>query len=169
MRRIIALAPAALIAAMVGNVQAATQADVMLQGTIADTTCEVTANHGAATLNVGAYAKTQFTAAKKQVGSEPLFVTLKNCSPDANGALQVTGVVGTEKDVFLSDIGQAAGFMLTPEDSTTAVANGVSIPVTADKDGSLEYTFTAGMAVLNKEAVQPGSYHAPIKISYVSN
>jgi type 1 fimbria pilin len=169
MRKIIALAPAALIVAMVGNVQAATQADVMLQGTIADTTCEVTANHGAATLNVGSYAKTQFTAAKKQVGSEPLFVTLKNCPPDANGALQVTGVVGADNNVFLSNIGQAAGFMLAREDSTTAVANGVSIPVIAGKDGALTYTFKAGMAVLNKEAVTPGSYHAPIKIAYVSN
>lgn len=169
MRRIITLVPAALIAAMVSNAQAASQADVTLRGTIVDTTCEVTANHGAATLNVGSYAKTQFTAAKTQVGKEPLAVTLKNCPPDANGALQVTGVVGTEKDVFLSDIGQAAGFMLTPEDSTTAVANGVSIPVIAGKDGTLAYTFNAGMAVLNKEAVTPGSYHAPIKISYVSN
>ncbi|RDL15170.1 hypothetical protein DFO62_12653 [Serratia fonticola] len=169
MRKIIALVPAALIAAMVGNTHAASQADVTLQGTIVDTTCQVTANYGSATLNVGSHAITEFTAAKTQVGNEPLVVTLKSCPADANGALQVTGVVGTEKDVFLSDIGQTAGFMLTQEDKTTAVANGVSIPVTADKEGSLEYTFTAGMAVLKKEAVQPGSYHAPIKIAYVSN
>lgn len=169
MKGIIALVPVALITAMVGNAQAASQADVTLQGTIVDTTCEVTANHGAATLNVGSYAKTQFTAAKTQVGSEPLFVTLKNCTPDAKGALQVTGVVGVDNNVFLSDIGQAAGFMLTQEDNTTAVVNGASIPVTAGKDGTLAYTFNAGMAVLNKEAVASGRYHAPIKISYVNN
>ncbi|OFC63471.1 fimbrial protein [Candidatus Erwinia dacicola] len=169
MKGIIALAPAALIVAMTGNAQAAFQADVTLQGTIVDTTCEVTANHGAATLNVGSYDKTQFTAAKKKVGNEPLSVTLTNCSAEAKGALQVTGVVGAENNVFLSDVGQTVGFMLTKEDNTTVVVNGTSIPVTAGKDGTLTYTFNAGMAVLNQGAVQPGSYHAPIKISYVNN
>lgn len=169
MRKIIALAPAALILSIAGNAQAATQADVTLQGTIADTSCEVTANHGAATLNIGSYGKTLFTAAKKQVGNEPLLVSLKNCAPDAKGALQVTGVVGADNSVFLSDIGQVAGFMLTQEDKTTVVVNGASIPITAGKNGTLDYTFNAGMAVLNKEAVQPDSYHAPIKVSYISN
>lgn len=169
MKGIIALAPAALIVAMAGNAQAASQADVTLQGSIVDSTCELTANHGAATLNVGSYAKAQFTAAKKQVGSEPLSVMLQNCTADTAGALQVTGVVGADNNVFLSDVGQAAGFMLTQEDNTTAVVNGASIPVTAGKDGTLAYTFNVGMAVLNKDAVTPGSYHAPIKISYVNN
>ncbi|AVF34403.1 hypothetical protein [Rahnella sikkimica] len=39
---------------------------------------EVTVNNGAATLNVGPFAKTQFTAAKQQVVKEPLGVNL-NC------------------------------------------------------------------------------------------
>ncbi|HDR2681775.1 TPA: type 1 fimbrial protein [Enterobacter mori] len=169
MKKIIALAPVALIMTIACNSQAATQADVMLQGTIVDTTCEVTANNGAASLNVGSFGKTEFTAAKQQVGNEPLLVTLKNCAADEIGALQVTGVVGADSDVFVSNIGQTAGFMLTQEDGATQVINGTSIPVTADADGALAYTFNAGMAVFDTAAIEPGAYNAPIKISYVNN
>ena len=170
MKKIFALAPVALILGMVGNVQAATQADVTLQGTIVDTTCELTANNGAATLNVGSFSKTDFDAAKKQVGLEPLVVTLKNCSEDEAGALQVTGIVAVgNESVFVSDVTQTAGFMLTQSDNATQVTNGTSIPVVADADGSLSYQFDAGMAVLSTTNVVPGAYNAPIKISYVSN
>jgi type 1 fimbria pilin len=170
MKKIFALAPVALIVGMVGNVQAATQADVTLQGTIVDTTCVLTANNGAATLNVGSFAKTDFSVAKQQVGQEPLVVTLKDCSEDEEGALQVTGIVGAgNESVFVSDVAQNAGFMLTQSDNVTPVANGNSIPVTADADGALSYQFNAGMAVLSTTNVLPGAYNAPIKISYVSN
>lgn len=170
MKKIFALAPVALILGMVGNVQAATQADVTLQGTIVETTCELTANNGAATLNVGSFSKTDFSAAKTQVGQELLAVNLKNCSEDEAGALQVSGIVGNTVDnVFVSDVAQSAGFMLTLEDKTTQVTNNTSIPVTADANGALTYNFNAGMAVLDAGSVVVGAYHAPIKISYVSN
>jgi type 1 fimbria pilin len=169
MKKIIALAPVALVMGFAGNVQAATQADVTLQGNIVATTCEVTANNGAATLNVGSFARTDFTAAKQQVGEEPLVVTLKNCSADEAGALQVSGVVGINNDLFLSDVSQTAGFMLKQSDNATQVTNDTSIPVVADEDGALNYTFTAGMAVMDTANVLPGAYSAPVKISYVSN
>lgn len=169
MKKIIALAPVALVLGFAGNVQAAAQADVTLQGNIVETTCEVTANNGAATLNVGAFAKTEFTAAKQQVGEEPLVVTLKNCSADEEGALQVTGVVGSDSNLFLSDVAQTAGFMLKQSDKTTQVTNDTSIPVIADADGTLNYAFTAGMAVMDTANILPGAYSAPVKISYVSN
>lgn len=170
MKKIIALAPVALMMGLAGQVQAATQADVQLQGNIVDTTCEVTVNNGAATLNVGSFSKSAFTAAKTQVGQEPLLVSLKNCSEDEAGALQVTGVVGTGNDtVFMSDVSQTAGFMLTQSDNTTQVKNNTSIPVIADASGTLSYRFNAGMAVLDQANVVPGAYHAPVKISYVSN
>jgi type 1 fimbria pilin len=169
MKKIIALAPVALVMGFAGNVQAATQADVTLQGNIVATTCEVTANNGAATLNVGSFAKTDFTAAKQQVGEEPLVVNLTNCSADEAGALQVSGVVGTNNDMFLSDVTQTAGFMLKQSDNATQVTNDTSIPVVADEDGVLNYTFTAGMAVMDTANVVPGAYSAPVKISYVSN
>jgi len=170
MKKIIALAPVAIIFAVAGQVQAATQADVELQGTIVDTTCEVTANNGAATLNVGSFNKTDFDTPKKQVGNEPLLVTLKNCSENEAGALQVSGIVGAGNEtLFMSDVAQTAGIMLTSEDNTTAVTNNTSIPVVADASGSLSYTFSTGMAVLDKANVMPGAYHAPIKISYISN
>lgn len=169
MKKIIALAPVALILGIAGNAQAATQADVILKGIITETTCEVVANSGAATLNVGSFSSTEFTAASQQVGSEPLNVTLANCAADEAGALQVTGVVGADNGVFVSDVTQTAGFMLTEEDGTTQVTNGTSVPVTADEDGALSYTFNAGMAVLDAAVVEPGEYHAPIKISYIAN
>lgn len=170
MKKIFVLAPIALVMALAGNAQAATQADVMLQGSIVDTTCEVTANNGAAALNVGSFGKTTFTTAKAQVGSEPLVVTLANCNEDEIGALQVTGlVVGADNTIFVNDISQPAGFMLKEADGTTQVANGTSIPVTANATGNLSYSFEAGMAVFNTASVIPGAYNAPIKISYVNN
>lgn len=169
MKKIIALAPAALIMVVAANAQAVTQGDVTLQGTIVDTTCEVTTNGGVANLNVGSFGVNEFTAAKQQVGKEPLRVSLENCTKDEKGALQVTGVVGADANVFVSDLAQPAGFMLTQEDGTTQVVNGTSIPVTADASGNLDYTFNAGMAVFDLDAVEPGEFYAPIKISYVSN
>lgn len=170
MKKIIALVPVTIVLAFVGSVHAASQADVTLEGTIVDTTCEVTANNGAASLNVGSFSKTAFSTAKSQVGSEPLVVTLANCSSDEVGALQVTGLIaGADKNIFVSDIGQSAGFMLKQADGTTQVANGASIPVTANAQGALVYNFEAGMTVFDAAAVVPGAYSAPIKISYVNN
>lgn len=171
MKKIIALAPVALILGLVSNAQAATQGDVMLRGTIVDTTCEVTVNNGAAELNVGSFGKSAFTAAKKQVGQEPLQVSLTQCDEDESGSLLVTGIVGADSDIFMSNTAQPAGFMLTAEDGTTQVANNTAIPVTADADGNLTYTFSAGMAVMDATAASiiPGEYNAPIKISYVTN
>lgn len=170
MKKTIVLAPVALVMALIGNVQAATQADVMLEGSIVDTTCEITANNGAASLNVGSYGKTAFATAKAQVGSEPLVITLANCNEDEIGALQVTGLVaGADNNIFVSDTTQPAGFMLKEANGTAQVTNGASIPVTADKDGALAYTLTAGMTVFDTARVIPGAYNAPIKISFVNN
>ena len=169
MKKIIALAPVALIIGLVGNAQAATQGDVMLRGTIVDTTCEVTTNNGAAELNVGSFGKTSFTAAKKQVGQEPLLVSLSKCDEGEKGALLVTGTVGADNNIFVSNASDTAGFMLTQEDGTTQVAYNTAIPVTADAEGNLTYTFNAGMAVMSVATVTPGEYSAPIKISYITN
>lgn len=168
MKKIFALAPVALILGIVGNVQAATQADVTLQGNIVETTCEVTANNGAATLNVGSFSKTDFTSALKQVGDESLVVTLKNCAEEEEGALQVSGIVDSNNNLFLSDVAKTAGFMLKAQDGTQ-VTNNTSIAVKAKVDGSLTYTLNAGMGVLSTTAIQAGDYNAPIKISFVSN
>ncbi|MGL5386261.1 MAG: fimbrial protein [Serratia sp. (in: enterobacteria)] len=168
MKKIFTLAPVALILGIVGNVQAATQADVTLQGTIVETTCEVTANNGAATLNVGSFSKTDFISALQQVGDESLVVTLKNCTEDEEGALQVSGIVAGNNNLFLSDVAKTAGFMLKAENGTQ-VTNNTSIPVTAGEDGSLTYTLDAGMGVVSTSGIQAGAYNAPIKISFVSN
>lgn len=169
MKNIFLLAPAALLIAFTGNALAATQADVMLQGTIVDTTCEVTANNGSASLNVGSFGKADFAIAKSQVGSEPLRINLKNCSADEVGALQVTGLIAAaDNNIFVSNVSETAGFMLKDEMSAQ-VTNGASIPVTADADGNMTYTFEAGMAVFDAANVVPGAYNAPIKISYVNN
>ncbi|NXZ87016.1 type 1 fimbrial protein [Serratia fonticola] len=168
MKKIFTLAPIALILGIVGNVQAATQADVTLQGTIVATTCEVTANNGAATLNVGSFAKTDFISALQQVGDESLVITLKNCSEEEAGALQVSGIVANNTNLFMSDVAQTAGFMLKTQDGTQ-VTNNTSIPVETGEDGSLTYTLDAGMGVVSTTGIQAGAYNAPIKISFVSN
>jgi len=169
MKKIIALAPVALFLGLVSNAQAATQGDVMLRGTIVDTTCEVTTNNGAAELNVGSFGKSAFTTPKQQVGKEPLQVSLTLCDPNEEGALLVTGIVGADNDIFMNNTAQSAGFMLTEDDGTTQVTNNTAIPVTADADGNLSYTFNAGMAVMDIADIAPGEYNAPIKISYVTN
>lgn len=170
MKAIFALAPTALVLALSGNAQAATQADIMLEGVIVDTTCELTANKGSATLNLGSFAKTQFATAKSQVGAEPLVVSLVNCAEDEVGALQVTGRTnGTDTNIFVSDVGQSAGFMLQEADGATQVSNGTSVAVTANEDGSADYSFQVGMAVFDQANVEAGAYTAPIKISYVNN
>lgn len=169
MKKIIALAPVALVLGMVSNVQAATQGDVMLRGTIVDTTCEVTVNNGAAELNVGSFGKASFATAKKQVGQEPLQVSLTQCDADEEGALLVTGIVGADNDIFMSNAAASAGFMLTAQDGTTQIQNNTPVDIVADKDGNAAYTFTAGMAVMDATDVTPGEYNAPIKISYVTN
>ena len=170
MKKLFVFAPIAFALAVTSHAQAATQADLMLKGTIVNTTCEVTANEGASSLNIGSFSKTGFTTAKAQVGSEPLTVTLANCTEDEVGALQVTGLSpGSDNNIFVSDLNQSAGFMLKETDGTTQVYNGASMPVTADDTGALAYTFKVGMTVMNTGAVIPGPYTAPIKISYVNN
>lgn len=57
MKKIITLTPFALILTLAGQVQAASQGDVMLRGTIIDSTCEISINNGAAELNVGSFGK----------------------------------------------------------------------------------------------------------------
>lgn len=170
MKKIIALAPVAFLMALAGNAQAATQADVMLKGTIVNTTCQVVANNGAASLDVGSFSKGDFSAPLVQVGSEPLKVSLSDCDADEVGALQVSGIVGSANNsVFVSDVAQPAGFMLMQDDGLTAVTNGSNISLTADEDGNAEYIFTAGMTTFDASSVTPGVYNAPIKISYVTN
>ncbi|AMA27758.1 putative fimbrial-like protein [Klebsiella pneumoniae] len=169
MKKIITLAPVALILGLASNVQAATQGDVTLRGTIVDTTCEITVNNGAAELNVGSFGKTAFNTAKKQVGQESLLVSLAQCTPEEQGSLLVTGIVGEDKEIFMSNTAQSAGFMLTAGDEQTQVENNKAISVTADVDGNLTYTFQAGMTVMDLTNIVPGEYNAPIKISYVNN
>lgn len=169
MKKIITLAPVALILGLASNVQAATQGDVTLRSTIVDTTCEITVNNGAAELNVGSFGKTAFNTAKKQVGQEPLQVSLTQCDAEEQGNLQVTGIVGADSEIFMSNTGESAGFMLTAEDGTTQIKNNEAVPVTADADGNLTYTFQAGMTVMDIADIVPGEYNAPIKISYVTN
>lgn len=164
------LAPTAFILLLAGNAQAATQADVMLEGNIVATTCVITANNGAASLNLGSFGKTVFDTAKSQVGAEPLIVRLESCNPGEVGSLQVTGMVASgDNDIFVSSVDKSAGFMLKNEDGVTQVSNGTSIPITVDQDGVLQYSFQAGMGVFDIADVQPGAYNAPIKLSFVSN
>lgn len=169
MKKIITLTPIALILTLAGQVQAASQGDVMLRGTIIDSTCEISINNGAAELNVGSFGKKSFSTANKQVGQEPLKVSLTQCGANEKGALLVTGIVGSDSSVFISNTASTAGFMLTTDDGVTQVKNNQSVPVTADASGNLDFTFKTGMTVMDIAKVVPGEYNAPIKISYITN
>ena len=168
MKKIFALAPVALILGLAGNVQAATQTDVTLQGAIVETTCEVTANDGNATLYLGSFPKTDFIH-QGMVGRQNLVVTLKNCAENEKGALHLSGITagGGIGSVFVSDVAQTAGFELLY--TGVVLINNDSIDVMADADGSQVLNFETGMTVVSAANVQAGIYHAPIKFSFVSN
>ncbi len=65
--------------------------------------------------------KPHSTLLKKQVGQEPLQVSLTQCDAEEQGNLQVTGIVGADSEIFMSNTGESAGFMLTAEDGTTQI------------------------------------------------
>ncbi|WP_025120129.1 MULTISPECIES: fimbrial protein [unclassified Serratia (in: enterobacteria)] len=165
MKKIFALTPVALIFGLVGTIQAATQTDVTLQGAIVETTCEVTANDGNATLYLGSFPKTDFIDSRT-ADTQPLVITLKNCAEYETGVLQISGI--DKAGLFVSDASQTAGFqVISPEGIW--LMNGHSVDIYADADGSQVLNFEAGLSVVSTSNVQAGFYHAPIKFSFISN
>ncbi|WP_127959444.1 fimbrial protein [Serratia microhaemolytica] len=146
---------------------AAPSDDVILTGIITNTTCDVTANNGQPSLNVGVYKSGDF-AAGTQLGAVPLDVLLENCDADENGTLIIQGVASSDSTkLFVSDEADSVGFMI--QDSAKAqieVDNGVALAVTKAAGGN--YQFIVGMGSTTV-APAAGSYEAPITIAYIVN
>ncbi|WP_155522498.1 fimbrial protein [Serratia microhaemolytica] len=159
---------AAIFAAAAGisfTANAAPSQDVLLQGVITDTTCDVVANNGSATLDVGVYTAVSFVPST-QNGAVPLEVVLENCSADETGDLLILGTAAsTDANIFTTSTADTVGFMI--QDSTSAqvpVDGGVTINTTIA--GPNTYTFSVGMATTDNPPLA-GAYSAPVTVAYL--
>lgn len=154
----------------ISGTAAANQQDITLTGAISAVSCEVVLNGGSSTLNVGTFPSNQFVA-NTQLGTTDLAISLNGCdaatAEDGVGALYVQGKTahGTN-NIFVSDINNTVGFMLT-DNSKKTVVNNQAIPLSV-KAGDNSYVMTAGMAS-TKTLPNNGLYSAPIVIAYVSD
>nr|WP_314266668.1 type 1 fimbrial protein [uncultured Moellerella sp.] len=161
----------ALIAGITGfsmTAIAAPSAEVTLQGTLTNTTCDVTINGGKSVLNVGVFKTADFTANTITNNVVEMPVTLTNCDEPETGNLVVQGITSVgnnEQNIFVSDDTQTVGFMIQTADKAKTLTNGQGIEVASD-DGT--YNFNIGMAS-TKAAPDAGTYSAPILISYIVN
>lgn len=148
----------------------APSAEVLLQGVITNTTCDVTINGGKSTLNVGVYKSIDFTSANTQVGSVPLNVTLSNCTVDESGNLVIQGVTSTasnNKNLFVNVDTDTVGFMIKNAVGTQVTAN-AGTPVSATQGTPTAYNFQVGMG---STTVSPaaGTFSAPVVVAYMVN
>jgi len=147
------------------------QQEVTLTGAISAVSCEVVLNGGSSTLNVGTFPATSFNVANSQVGETPLTISLTGCdaatSETGSGALYIQGKTANgTNDLFVNDINNRVGFMLTDASDATVV-NNQAIPLQATV-GNNSYNLTAGMGSLTTSPSN-GIYSAPIVIAYVSD
>ncbi|CAI1547421.1 fimbrial protein [Serratia fonticola] len=157
-------------AGMSMNANAAPSAEVTLQGTITNTTCDVTINGGKSTLNIGVFKTNQFTSANTQIGSVPMNVTLSNCAADESGNLIVQGitsVANNDKNLFVNADADTVGFMIKDAAAIQVTAN--NGPTVDVEDGIVsEYAFQVGMGSSTTAPVA-GAYSAPIVVAYIVN
>ncbi|MTC69451.1 fimbrial protein [Providencia sp. wls1914] len=160
------------------NAMAAPSAEVTLQGTLTNTTCNVTINGGKSVLNVGVL-KTSVsqpdsdfsavnTMSAKTVGMP---VTLVGCTKGETGNLIIQGITSVgnnEHNVFVSDDSQTVGFIIEDKDNKT-VTNGEKIAFNIEPENTdAQYTFKVGMATTT-DTPDAGSYSAPILVSYIAD
>ncbi|WP_155522485.1 fimbrial protein [Serratia microhaemolytica] len=145
---------------------AAPSADVLLQGIITNTTCDVTANSGLATLNVGVYKASDFTP-NTQLGSVTLPITLENCA-DESGELLIQGTAAaTNSQLFVADAADTVGFMIQDSNNAQMAIDG-TVAFSVTSAGPNEYSFNVGMGTTDAVPAA-GSYQAPITIAYIVN
>lgn len=155
------------VSVMSTNAVAGASSEVLLQGFITNTTCDVTVNGGKSSLNIGTFKVADFSTVNTPVGSVPLSVSLRNCSDSVAGQLVVQGISSTAKvedDMFVSAVNDVTGFMVK-DDAGNVISNGEGPslgPVSADTD----YAFTVGMAS-TVTTPAAGAYNAPIVVAYI--
>ncbi|HDC4393715.1 TPA: type 1 fimbrial protein [Enterobacter cloacae] len=148
---------------------AAPSAEIILQGIITSTTCDLTVNGGKSTLNVGVYKSGDFTPNTQQ-GSVPLNVTLRNCAADETGDLIIQGVTSTannDKNLFVSNDSETVGFMVKDSGGTQLSTSSVT-PVSATSGAPVNYTYQVGMGSTTAVPVA-GAYSAPVVVAYIVN
>lgn len=151
------------------NAYAAATADVTLNGIITATTCDLTVNGGQATLDVGVYKATDFTANTKQ-GNVSLPVVLNNCTKGEKGDLIIRGKTSSgnaAQNIFVADDDDTVGFMIT-DASSNIITNGSGPEVSVTEANGGQYRFSVGMASTTT-APAAGTYSAPITVSYIVN
>lgn len=158
------------------NGLAAPSAEVILQGVLTNTTCDVTINGGKSVLNVGVLktsvgqADSNFSAVNAMSAKTvDMPVTLVGCAKGEKGSLLIQGitsVANNERNLFVAEDSQTVGFMI--ENAVNAiVTNGEKIPFNIGAENTdAQYTFKVGMATAT-DAPSAGSYSAPILVSYI--
>ncbi|UNH40967.1 fimbrial protein [Moellerella wisconsensis] len=160
------------------NALAAPSAEVILQGILTNTTCDVTINGGKSSLNVAVLSTSTSDAAKGFSGvntisqqTVPMPVTLTNCTDTKAGSLLIQGttsVGNNEQNIFVTKDSQTVGFIIEDEKGDTII-NGKEVEVDFNDGKPVEqYTFTVGMATTTPTPAA-GSYSAPILVSYIVN
>lgn len=160
------------------NAMAAHSAEVILQGILTNTTCNVTINGGKSVLNVPVLSTSTSDAEKGFSGvntiskiTVPMPVTLTGCTKGEEGDLIIQGITSVgnnQQNIFVATDSQTVGFIIQDKDFND-IANGKGVQVTVDGEKKAEqYVFNVGMATTT-EMPKPGSYSAPILVSYIVN
>ncbi|HEM7188511.1 MULTISPECIES: fimbrial protein [Providencia] len=160
-----------LSSAVVAN--AATSAEVTLQGAITNSTCNLIVNGGKSTLNMGVFKGEDFKGKINQkVGSTDMPVSLTGCTAGETGTLIVQGmtsVKNNDQNIFVNNDANTVGFMVTQSDGSTIVKNGQGVAVNLGKEDTTgQYTFKVGMASTTESPIG-GAYTAPILVAYIVN
>lgn len=153
--------------------------DLELQGLVTKSTCTMSANGGATTVDVGVLKTSDFltagvlpTRAGVIVGNKvPVKITLEDCVAAETGDLIIKGTTNTTyPEVFVRTQADQVGFIiedaagdnmtnLTPTADTTGVA-------VAATPGTTDYEFKVGMASTITTALSGSKPSAPVKIVY---
>jgi len=155
------------VSGMSVSANAASSAEVTLQGAITNSTCDVIINGGKSVLNLGVFKSADFTPNTK-LGATTLPVSLDKCDVDETGNLIIQGltsVANNDKNIFVNDDTNTVGFMI--EDAAgKIITNGQAIPADVKTGESYDVNFTVGMAS-TALAPKTGAYSAPILVAYI--
>ncbi len=144
-------------------------AEVILQGTLTNTTCTVTVNGGKSSLDVGFF-KTQEVPVNGMVGEVPMPVTLTECKDgDKKGKLVIQGITSVgnnEQNIFVDKDSQTVGFKIADEDNENIITNGQGVDIDLEGKENYEYAFKVGMSTTKADPAA-GVYRAPILVAYI--
>ncbi|MEI9751484.1 fimbrial protein [Moellerella wisconsensis] len=158
------------------NALAAPSAEVILQGILTNTTCDVTINGGKSVLNLDTLKASTSDAVHGFSGVNTISqktvqmpVTLTGCTKGEEGDLIIQGITSVgnnQQNIFVATDSQTVGFIIQDKDNND-ITNGKGVEVTvAEEKKAEQYVFNVGMATTT-ETPAAGSYSAPILVSYI--